>query len=211
MTRKTKYKHIVFDVDGTLLDSQALFESSLLELLNEYHCPVDERAFRLFGLAQCDMMKLYNIEPSVWADMMVKWCDKLLKPLMSEEMKDGLRALKSAGYQLGIVSARPTDNIRKTMQIEGVASLFGRIVGSEETVEQKPAAAPLLYYCKQEAVERKDVLYLGDTDVDMNCAVNAKVDFGQVTWFSNTKTLTAAEKRYASVNELVEDLVYDER
>lgn len=211
MTRKTEYKHIVFDVDGTLLDSQALFESSLLELLNEYHCPVDERAFRLFGLAQCDMMKLYNIEPSVWEDMMVKWCDKLLKPLMSEQMKDGLRALKSAGYQLGIVSARPTDNIRKTMEVEGVASLFGRIVGADDTVEQKPAAAPLAYYCAQEKVAKEDVLYLGDTDVDMNCAVNAKVDFGQVTWFPNTQPLSAAKKKYASVKELVEDLVYDER
>ena len=72
--------------------------------------------------------------------------------------------------------------------IEGFfPGLFDFIQGDEPGMDRKPAPMMVESLCQRFKVNKKEAFYIGDTNVDMETAINSKVDFVLVTYGYRTK------------------------
>ncbi len=177
-----KYKHIVFDLDGTLIDSKDNFISSLKETLLEFGFPIDERLGKSFGLSQKGVEDLYQIPDSIKADFFKYWYVLLMKPTEFKDTGLALKKLKEKGYTIGIVSSRASDHIWDSIKMESFAPFVDIAFGSDKSPFNKPDPSPLLCYVKEYNLDKSELLYIGDLETDMLCASQAGVDFAYAGW-----------------------------
>lgn len=179
---KKGYKHIVFDLDGTLIDSRAVFLDGLKETLIHFGFPIDERLEKSFGLSQKGIDELYQIPESIKKDFLTYWYVRLMKPMEFKESADTLRRLKEGGYTIGIVSARESLHIVESIKLESFSKYVDIPFGSEKALYNKPHPSPLIGYAKEYGLDLSEILYIGDLDTDMQCAKWACVDFAYAGW-----------------------------
>ena len=85
-----------------------------------------------------------------------------------------LEDLRAAGFYLGVVSNKLGDVLRREAAHLGWDAHFGRLVGALDAERDKPAAEPVAMALDGAGIERgTDVWFAGDTDIDLECAVNA--------------------------------------
>lgn len=64
----------------------------------------------------------------------------------------------------------------------GLASYFTTVITVDDSILPKPSAEPLLSYLLKTGANSQDIIYIGDTSYDCECANNAKIDFGLAMW-----------------------------
>ena len=85
-----------------------------------------------------------------------------------------LERLHAAGLWLGVVSNKKGDVLRREAAHLGWERLFGRLVGALDAPEDKPSPVPVALALQASGVaDRGRVWFVGDTDVDLECAVRA--------------------------------------
>jgi phosphoglycolate phosphatase len=85
-----------------------------------------------------------------------------------------LQALSATGTFLGVVSNKTGALLRREAEWLGWAPFFGGIVGAGDAASDKPAAAPALLALAASGIAAGEAVWLvGDTAVDMQCAINA--------------------------------------
>ena len=92
-----------------------------------------------------------------------------------------LAELKKAGKKLGIISTKYRYRIRELLDKEELTHLFDIIVGGEDVKAHKPSPEGLLFAMEHIGVLPEDTLYIGDSVVDAETALAARVDFAGVT------------------------------
>lgn len=92
-----------------------------------------------------------------------------------------LAELKKAGKKLGIISTKYRYRIRELLDKEELTHLFDIIVGGEDVKAHKPSPEGLLFAMEHIGVLPEDTLYIGDSVVDAEAALAARVDFAGVT------------------------------
>lgn len=186
-----RYTHIVFDIDGTLMDSGAGDLAALREALLETtgrDYPLEELAFCL-GLPGRDsllQMGIPDIEGTLalWEE---KAAGAAIPPFPG--VRDLIAGLLDRGYRLGIASSRSV----RSFQIDIAPSLpladrFGTAVLADHTKLHKPHPDPLLKYMELTGAAPGEVLYVGDSPYDSQCAQGAGVDFALAVWGAHTRS-----------------------
>ena len=85
-----------------------------------------------------------------------------------------LRALSGRGFHLGIVSNKNGDLLRKEVAHLGWGTFFAKAVGAADAAADKPAIDPVLLALAGSGIEPgPHVWFVGDADVDMECAHRA--------------------------------------
>lgn len=216
-----KYKLAVFDLDGTLLDSLEDLRDSVNVVLEAHNYPkrsleeirhfVGNGSVKLIERAvpagtSKEEEKIIHDEYKEYYD---KHCNEKTKAY--EGIIDVLKILKNNGVKLAILSNKPNFTVEKLNEIyfEG---LFEIARGSLPEVAVKPAPDSLLRILKELNISRKDTVYIGDSDVDVNTAKNAGVDEIAVTWgfrdenFLKEKGATRFAKNSKELLELISKL-----
>lgn len=190
-----KYKHIVFDVDGTLMDTEKAVLCSLQEVLVEVmgkKFPMEELTFAL-GITGEDALKRLGIKDIPvalhrWEDILRQYADTVS---VYEGVTELVEELSGIGCSLGIVTSRVRKEFDNDIGGFGIGRYFTTIVCADDTKEHKPAAEPLLKYIELAGASRQEVLYIGDSVYDSKCAENAGVDFALAVWGSHRETIRA--------------------
>lgn len=180
------YEHLVFDVDGTLLDNKYAILRSLQDTVRAItgrETEVGELDFALGMPGEATMNRL-GIEDSAEANRL--WGDNFMKYMPSVKLFDGiaemLEELRGRGCRLGII----TSKTRRELEIDfgrcGITSLFATIICVEDAPRPKPFADPMTVYIERTNAPKAGILYIGDTVYDALCAENAGVDFGRAAW-----------------------------
>ena len=184
-----KYQHIQFDLDGTLIDSIPVVMESFKKAVHEvygYSEVEPEILKNSIGLPLDQSFLHYPIEDqNKLKEAYIRYNDDLQKegvPLF-DGIRESLTILKSKNIHLAIVTSKrlePTLRLLKTMQLD---PFFEVVVGKEMTLQHKPFAAPILKCMELLSVtDKKDVLYVGDSVHDIECAKAAGVDVAVVNW-----------------------------
>lgn len=190
-----KYKQIVFDVDGTLIDNEKAILYSLQGVLLEKtgkKFPFEELIFAL-GIPGEDSLMQFHIENipeamQLWIEKLQQYGDMVSVHKGIEEL---LEQLSKDGYGTGIVSSRTRDMYESDFNKLSIGQYFSIAVCADDTQGHKPTADPLLKYMELSKTERHEILYIGDSIHDSQCAENAGVDFALAVWGSPEETIRA--------------------
>ncbi|WP_135077712.1 HAD family hydrolase [Terasakiella sp. SH-1] len=91
-----------------------------------------------------------------------------------EGAENMLKALHSKGYYLAVVSNKTGKYLREEVEHLGWAKYFNKILGAGDAKSDKPNPAPVDMALEGSGIPRgSDVWFVGDTDVDLECAHNA--------------------------------------
>lgn len=181
-----KFSHIVFDIDGTLINNADALLMSLQKVMREETkktIPLKELAFSM-GITGEDTLRKLNVKDV--DKSMNRWIELLAKyhHLISvyEGIPELLMELKQRGYHLGIVSSKPRAVYKDDFAPLMISGLFETVICADDTQEHKPTAVPLLKYMETAAVSNEEMIYIGDSDYDRQCARNAGVAFAAAAW-----------------------------
>jgi phosphoglycolate phosphatase len=177
-----RFDLLVFDWDGTLMDSTALIAASLQAACGDLGLPVpsDERARHIIGLGLNDAMAhvLPNIDPGVYPRVVERYGYHFRSREPGTPLFPGapeaLRALNDAGYLLAVATGKSRRGLDRTLDATGLKSVFHATRCGEES-GSKPHPGMLNDLIELLGTEADKTLMIGDTTHDLQMAVNAGV------------------------------------
>ena len=189
------YKHIVFDIDGTLIDTEYAILHSLqktLELILNKKMDISKLTFALGIPGENALQKLGvdNISSALelWDENMNDFRDTIS---IFSDIEVVLKSLVSSGYKLGIVTSKTRVEFENNFIPLGINKYFRTIICADDTDEHKPSPYPLLKYMEMSKANNSELLYIGDSAYDMECARKANVDFALAVWGSSSTEIQA--------------------
>jgi phosphoglycolate phosphatase len=184
-----RYKAVVFDLDGTLIDSKkdilGAFHSAFDSLGKER--PSDDALMHTIGyrLEECFYPFLEkNEELCSKAAIAFREYYKdhyLDQTIPYDGIDDSLKKL-SLDVPLGLATMKKGYYARKILHAFGWDSLFKSVSASEEGLKSKPDPEMLFKVISDLGVKPEETLYIGDTSIDLEMATRAKVPFLFADW-----------------------------
>ena len=206
-----KYKVLLFDLDGTLCDTDEMIVQTMQAIYKEFK-PVKERTreelYYFSGPPIRDT--LANEFPDQDPDYMYDVFKKVSKGFYKDYVypyKDEieiLTALKEKGYRLGVVTNKGLPLTIYSLEICHIESLFDVIISADDVAIPKPDPTGINKALEKLGIKNKEeVLYIGDNDIDYVTASNAGVDTLLVTWGPRTiNVLDKAKYLAKSYNDI---------
>lgn len=202
-------KHIIFDFDGTLADSTAVFASAWNTLAQKYK-------FKGIELKEIDALKKLSISersklfdfPMYKLPMILPQFYKLYRQSLNDVhlfdgMKEVLLEIDKRGYKILIISSNSKDNILEFLKMNGIHCVAdvlcsNRIFGKDKVMKK---------FLKESNVHSSDVLYIGDEQRDIVACKKAGVPIAWVEWGYDAKEVVQNEEpeyKVATPQEILE-------
>ena len=183
-----KYRLIVFDWDGTVIDSPATIVECMQAASRDLGLPVParERASHVIGLGLHDAMRI--VAPELPGSRYPEFVASYRRHFLAREDTMRLFAgmaellqLLSRGRALAIATGKSRRGLERSLEATGVRGLFAASRCADETTP-KPHPAMLLELMQELSAAPGGVLMIGDTSHDMEMARAAGVDGLAVTY-----------------------------
>lgn len=195
-------KYVLFDNDGTLVDTYDAIMESMHYALNTVlgHDLSTEYIASKVGIPLVEQMRQFADDPSQVDKLVETYREHNERDLSSrigtfEGLDSALAQLKDAGYRLGVVTSK-----RRLVALDGLVHFgydqyFDLVNGVEASVAHKPEPEPLLNAAKALCVYPDQCVYVGDSPFDMRAAKAAGMHAVAVTWgrFFDGMTLAKEE------------------
>jgi putative hydrolase of the HAD superfamily len=187
-----KPKAILFDLDGTLVNTLRVFPQFIAQefMINPTSKKIRKYLHRMgivynsgsrhswfksglfFTIKNDFKLSWYRLGKGMmratW--LFLKWDNT---PHIFPEVIETLKYLKSEGYLLGIVSNGSPRLLKK--RFGSYLGIFDTLVESKSIGISKPSPIPLYYACKKLKIKKSEAIFIGDTLVDLLAAKNAKM------------------------------------
>lgn len=195
-----RFPVVLFDLDGTVVDSGAIILASMRhatrEVLGREYTDADLLK-DVGGLGLEAQMAAFAPDR---VEELVRVYRAYNEPLHDElEECDGmgevLARLRDEGRRLGIVTAKRRSTVELAFASVPVAHLFEAVVGGDETERHKPHPEPLLLAAHRMGADPAETAYVGDSPFDIRAAKAAGMHAIGVTWgrIHDRSRLTAEE------------------
>lgn len=206
-------KTIIFDLDGTLIDTEKYFKVFWRQAAKAFGYEMsEEQALRLRSLGR-------PFAPALLQEWFGKEFDYLAvreyrRKIMKEhlektgiELKDGAKEtldwLKRNGYQVALATATPKDRAAEQLRKVGIACYFDAVVSAAQVEKGKPAPDVYLYACEELDVRPEECMAVEDSPNGVLSAVSAGLKTVMVP--DQTQPEKALkEKLYACIPSLAE-------
>jgi len=176
---------IVFDLDGTLVDSAPDIQHIANLLLAREGCaPLSAEETRSFighgaavFIAQlCDARDLpKSRQPQLLTDFVVRYNTAHGRTTPYPGVRKAILRFHEAGHRLGICTNKPLGPARSLLRYLEFDRFFDAVVGGDSLAVRKPAPAPL--NAAFNALGQGPMIYVGDSEVDAETAARAGVPF----------------------------------
>jgi phosphoglycolate phosphatase len=173
MTRANGRRAILFDWDGTLVDSAERTFRCYQQVFAIHGIVFDRSAFeRSYSPDWYRTYEQVGLPPDSWPDADARWnvCYDTEPSRLVPGARAGLERLAAAGLVLGVVSSGDGARVRGEMATLGVAALFATAVCGGETARRKPHPEPLLVALEQLGLAPGECAYVGDSPEDVTMA-----------------------------------------
>ena len=177
---KKQFDFIVFDWDGTLMDSTATIVKCIQAAAKDLGLPIpgDHSAAYVIGLSLLEAMKaaVPDVDPKYYPRMVERYrYHYLLKdhelPLF-DGVRDMLNELSQDGYFLAVATGKSRVGLSRALHTAELTSLFDATRCSDETFS-KPHPAMLQELTRELGQDMQRTLMVGDTTHDLQMANNA--------------------------------------
>ena len=205
-----RFPVVLFDLDGTLIDSGAIILASMRHASRtvlEREIEDEVLMATVGGQGLTEQMRLLDPER---VDELVRVYREHNEPLHASLVAcagilDVLPGL-AEGRRLGIVTAKRRATVQLAFDaLPGLEEWFDVVVGSEDTERHKPDPDPLLHALDRLGAEPREATYVGDSPFDVRAAKAAGVHAVAVTWGGiHTEERLRAEQPDAVVHDATE-------
>lgn len=171
-------KAILFDLDGTLVDTNNLIIQSFKHTFKkELNLDVDEAEivmyfgeplkYTLAKYGEENLDKLMNTYRSYNETMH----DELACAVESAD--NALKALKASGIKVGVVTSKRRNMAERSLKLFNILDQMDIIVTPEDTEKHKPEGEPVLKACEILGIKPSEAIMVGDSYFDILCGKNA--------------------------------------
>lgn len=189
-------KHIIFDFDGTLMDTAPVILATMAATIKEMGLP--ERT-----MEQCRAtigMRLEDIPAVLFPevpDVSTEYAATYIR-LFTHENKPGiaqpfpgvietLRKLHSLHYTMAVASSRSHKSLQEFTDGYELTDLFCMLIGGDDVKEAKPAPEPVLTICRNTGWQTAETLVVGDATYDILMGRNAGCPTCAVTYGNHSR------------------------
>ncbi len=184
-----RFRFVVFDWDGTLVDSTAIIASSLRRACHDIGEPVpdDAMARYVIGLGLADVLR--HVAPGLPRERQRDLAERYRFHYLSRDpdiplfagVREMLDELEAAGCLLAIATGKTRAGLDRALAQQGVAHRFVATRCADES-PPKPHPGMLLHLMERVGVDPEATLMIGDTTHDLELARNAGVAALAVTY-----------------------------
>lgn len=213
--KENKYDTVLFDLDGTLLNTRELINRSFVHTFEHFrpdHVLTDEELDSFFGPSLRQTFSRYSTDEQEIEEMIHYY--RQFNVASHDEMvtafpgaKSLIRTLARKGYKLGVVSSKKTDLVEHGLEIFGMRDKIKVIIGEEDVKNPKPDPEGILEAMR--ILDSKKALYVGDGVGDIEAGKNAGIDTIGVLYSDRKEQILAAEPTYTihSLDQILAILV----
>lgn len=185
------YKFCVFDMDGTVVNSIGDIAAAMNRSL-------EKLGYKTYGEdAYCKMVgdgmdilcrraiqgeseeEVQKLIATYKADYINHCCEK---SVIYDGVAELVHSLNKNGVMCAILSNKPQDQANEVSDKLFAEGMFKEVIGQTAKFPIKPAPDSLLWLLDEYGVEKSEVAYIGDTNVDMQLGKSAGVFTVGVTW-----------------------------
>ncbi|HLU23019.1 MAG TPA: pyrophosphatase PpaX [Bacillaceae bacterium] len=182
-----KITTLLFDLDGTLIDTNELIVSSYLHTLEQYYPGQYTRndVLPFMGPTLHDVFMGINPEKaeemiSVYRKYNLEKHDLLVKEFNG--VFETIRTLHENGYKLAIVSTKVGSTVMKGLKLTNLDQFFDVVISLDEVENPKPHPEPLIKALSQLESEPGEAIMIGDNHHDIDGGKNAGTYTCGVAW-----------------------------
>lgn len=188
-----RYEVLVFDLDGTLVDSADDISRTLSLSLVDCGLPplaTGARLADLFSPLPEIVQSVLTLRGEVTVnaqEVVVAYHRRQQSPAYGGSalypgVPEFLLACQRRGHRMAICTNKVQGQALHLLHHFGLLDYFSHVIGGDTAVSAKPSAAPLLLTLERMAATPAQALMFGDTHVDAKCAHQSQVDF---VWHRN--------------------------
>ncbi len=177
------YDLIVFDWDGTVMDSTAVIAGSIQAACRDLGLPVpsDEAARHVIGMGLGQALR--HAVPAAPEEQYEPLAQRYRHHFLAQDeriplfagARETIAELHGAGYQLAVATGKSRQGLERALKTSAMGRYFHTVRTADQT-HSKPHPAMLLEIMDELDVEPSRALMIGDTTHDLQMAVNAGVD-----------------------------------
>lgn len=186
-----KHSAVIFDLDGTLLDTLGDLTDAVNHALakNDYPARTAEEVRGFIGNGMGALIRRAVPRGTTWEESweLIAPCNDYYAEHCTDQTKayDGitemLDTLEKEGVKVAVVSNKPDVHAKEICK-----KFFGEkvqyVLGETEEIKKKPAPDMVFKAMEELGVDRSQVVFVGDSDADIQAAKNAGVECISVSW-----------------------------
>lgn len=180
-------KTILFDLDGTLINTNELIIASFQHTLEHYAPGKYSREDIINFIGEPLDFSLQKVNPERVEEMVAYYRehnlrvhDELVTPY--PYIKETLQALKKAGIVCGIVTTKLSTTAERGLKFIGIREYFDVLIGYDHVTNAKPDPEPIKKAMAALSAEQETTLMVGDSPHDIQAGKNAGVKTAGVAW-----------------------------
>lgn len=193
-----RYATMLFDLDGTLLDTIGLIKESMRYALERHlgYSPDEAALVAGVGTPLMEQVRAHvraaGARPDEIDDVIV---ERVARTYVEHNLThhddhvapypgvvETLEALRAAGVRLGIVTSKPQATARRGLRVCGIEGEFEVVIGCDDVRRPKPDAEPVRRALADLGAGVEGALFVGDSPHDMAAGRAARVHTGAALW-----------------------------
>lgn len=181
---KTKVKAVIFDFDGTLVDTVGLLSEAWSRAASLMKIEVDpsdveeyvglagpEISLKITGGDEAKAKELRRLKDEIYDSQYIG------RIRLFEDVEPSLRILRERGVKIAVASSQTTRRLKKYLSLLGVLKMLDVLVGSDTVARRKPAPDIFLKAAGLLGAKPVECFAVGDTCFDCESAKNAGMRF----------------------------------
>jgi beta-phosphoglucomutase len=189
-------KALIFDMDGTLLNTELVHAEALYKFLNDSNHNIERLLSDFCGVSESEIFRILkdrNVITTKGFDEFIEQknmefeklleSDELVERLFLPELKDFILEARSKNIKIALVTASERDTTELFLSKLKIKNLFDLIITRNDTKKTKPDPMPYIHSFQKLKVKSDEVIIFEDSETGIAAARDSRAKFFKVTWY----------------------------